>query len=1192
MEQDQTSSEIKEYFSEIDEKIRVAHELATKARKKGYDPEDKIDIPLASNMAERVIGLISAIAPQIVNTTITKRIAELEKQYGALDWRISLIIAEEIAKEKYCKFKDKKEAIEIGIRVGFAYHTLGTVASPLEGFSEIKFIKTKEGKDCFSLYFSGPIRSAGGTGASVSVLIADYVRKKLGYAAFDPEEKEIKRYVSELYDYHERVTNLQYLPSPEEIEFLGKHIPVQIAGDPSEKIEVSNYKDLPRVETNKIRNGVCLVLGEGIAQKAPKLWKQLSKWGKEFDMDQWNFLEEFIHLQKKIKAGGKKEQKKEENEGKEEQKPKVSPDLTFIKDLVAGRPVLTHPLAVGGFRLRYGRARTSGYSSNAIHPLTMQVLNKYIAVGTQLKTERPGKGCTVSSCDSIDGPIIKLKGGSVVRPKTEQELKIIENEISEILFLGDILISYGDFLNRAHPLIPPGYCEEWWVQELERSIVDTFGSLDIEKLSELVDVPKLELEMMIKEPFNYGISAQRALLISEKLNIPLHPYYTFYWKTVTKDKLLELLSWLERSNIKKEKNELNKIILPLKESPKRVLELLGIPHLVVNNEFVVIEKQEATILLSNLSSNDTLDIQKLVSVIGRSDKSGVLDIINGISKVRLRDKAGIFIGARMGRPEKAKMRKLTGSPQVLFPVGSEGGRLRCFQSALETGKVTGDFPLYYCKHCDRQTVFGVCDLCDKKTKRVFFCKLCGLIDTEICTKHGQAEKYKKQELDIKSIFSNLLKKIGAKTYPDLIKGIKGTSNKEHVPEHLLKGIIRAKHDIFVNKDGTTRYDMTQMPLTHFKPKEIRTPIEKLKRLGYKQDIFSRPLENKDQILELKPQDIIIPACQDSPDEGSDVVLFRVAKMCDELLEQLYCVPSFYNLKSPEDLAGHLVLILAPHTSAAITGRIIGFSNTQGFLAHPMIHAATRRDCDGDEASISLIMDAFLNFSRQYLPAHKGSKQDAPLVLTSRLVPAEIDDMVFDLDVVWKYPLEFYESCIEYKNPWDVDIETLGKRLGTPKQYQEMGFTHDTRNINKGVVCSAYKTLPSMEEKLKGQMDIAEKVRAVNTSDVARLVIEKHFIRDTKGNLRKFSMQQFRCVKCNEKFRRPPLTGKCTKCRGKIIFTISEGSVIKYLEPSISIAEKYNVPSYIKQSLELLKRRIEDVFGKEKEKQTGLGSWFG
>jgi DNA polymerase II large subunit len=123
------------------------------------------------------------------------------------------------------------------------------------------------------------------------------------------------------------------------------------------------------------------------------------------------------------------------------------------------------------------------------------------------------------------------------------------------------------------------------------------------------------------------------------------------------------------------------------------------------------------------------------------------------------------------------------------------------------------------------------------------------------------------------------------------------------------------------------------------------------------------------------------------------------------------------------------------------------------------------------------------------------------------------------------------------------------------------------------------------------MKLAGKIRACDTSDVARLVIEKHFIRDTKGNLRKFTQQEWRCVECNEKFRRPPLIGRCTKCSGKILFTISEGSIIKYLEPSISIAKRFNVPAYLQQDLELLSRKIDDLFGKDKETQTGLGTWF-
>jgi DNA polymerase II large subunit len=238
------------------------------------------------------------------------------------------------------------------------------------------------------------------------------------------------------------------------------------------------------------------------------------------------------------------------------------------------------------------------------------------------------------------------------------------------------------------------------------------------------------------------------------------------------------------------------------------------------------------------------------------------------------------------------------------------------------------------------------------------------------------------------------------------------------------------------------------------------------------------------------------------------------------------------------------------------------------------------------------MDVFLNFSAKFLPETRGSTMDAPLVLTYVLNPAEVDDMAFHVDVVWQYPREMYLAALEYKKPYDVSIELLEKRLNTPLQFEGMGFTHDTTDFNAGILCSAYKTLPSMEEKLQGQMALAEKVAACDESDVARLVIEKHFLRDTKGNLRKFTQQEYRCVNCNEKFRRPPLVGHCTACKGKVVFTISEGSVIKYLEPSLSLARKYNVPAYLKQDLELLQRKVDDLFGRDAERQEDLGKWFG
>ena len=1148
------------YFNQITQEIHRLHSLVDSLKKKGLDPVAHVEIPIAKNMAERVEGLISVVAPQIKNCGMVSRIQELEEVYGKLDWRVALTIAEEIAHQKYCSFDNKEQAMEMGIRVGIAYVTNGVVASPLEGFTHLKIKQRQDGKEYVALYFSGPIRSAGGTGASVSVIIGDYVKKKMGYDSYDPTELELKRTSIELADYHEKVTNLQYFPTSDEIEFMVKHLHIQVDGDPSEKFDVSNYKDLPRIETNKIRNGVCLVIGEGLCQKAPKLWKQLSKWGKEFDLEHWSFLEEFLDLQKKIKSRG------QTLESKEGHAAKIKPDYTFIKDIVAGRPVLTHPLRTGGFRLRYGRARNTGLSSMAIHPATMVVLDDYIGVGTQIKVERPSKGSALSLCDSLEGPLVRLHDGSVLFLDTYEKAKEYASRIVEVLFLGDLLINYGDFINRAHVLVPPGYCEEWWLRELERSL----EGKDLKNICEHLGVADDFFPPLFKN-FMTPVSFEEAKSISSYLKIPLHPRWTYHWKDITPEQVKRLVGWMRKGALSK-----TKIVLPLSYgeasdirdmSPKRILELLGVPHLVVAKEHAVVEKDDAQALLLSLHS---LAFDESVY----ENKNDGLEFVNAIAEVSLRDKSGMFIGARMGRPEKAKLRKLTGSPQTLFPVGKEGGRMRSFQSALEKGYIESDFPLRFCSFCKKENIYPYCIACMKPT----------IVQDE-------EHSFSRRRLPFKEYFSHALHLSKLPYAPELIKGVRGTSNEDHTPENFIKGVLRAKHRIYVNKDGTVRYDATELSITHFRPLEIGTAVATLKKLGYEKDIHGKVLERDDQLLELKCQDVILPGCVDSMDEGSDYVMFRVAQFIDDLLEYFYRERRFYNLKKKEDLVGHLVMALAPHISAGTVCRIIGFSNTQGFYASPLLHCAVRRDCDGDEVAFMLLMDAFLNFSRKYLPAHRGATQDAPLVVSSSLIPSEVDDMVFDMDITDKYPLEFYQACLEYKMPWEVRLKQVKDVLGTEQQYEGWGFTHDTSDINKGVVCSAYKRLPSMQEKVFGQIQIAEKLRAVDAVDVARLIIERHFIRDIRGNLRKFSMQEFRCVGCNEKYRRPPLIGTCLKCGGRIIFTIAEGSVVKYLEPSLSLAEKFNLPPYLRLCLDLTKMRIESAFGKEKERQEGLGKWF-
>src|SRR3989344_7552407 len=116
-----------EYFTHIEKEVDKCFKIAGEARAKGLDPEMKVEVPIATSLAEKSVGLISTIYPQL-GKNVVERILELENEFGPLTMSVSLKIAEEVAREKYCKFSSLLEAIDAGIRVGFAYTTLGVVS--------------------------------------------------------------------------------------------------------------------------------------------------------------------------------------------------------------------------------------------------------------------------------------------------------------------------------------------------------------------------------------------------------------------------------------------------------------------------------------------------------------------------------------------------------------------------------------------------------------------------------------------------------------------------------------------------------------------------------------------------------------------------------------------------------------------------------------------------------------------------------------------------------------------------------------------------------------------------------------------------------------------------------------------------------------------------------------------------------
>ena len=241
----------------------------------------------------------------------------------------------------------------------------------------------------------------------------------------------------------------------------------------------------------------------------------------------------------------------------------------------------------------------------------------------------------------------------------------------------------------------------------------------------------------------------------------------------------------------------------------------------------------------------------------------------------------------------------------------------------------------------------------------------------------------------------------------------------------------------------------------------------------------------------------------------------------------------------------------------------------------------------------LLMDGLLNFSKEFLPNQRGGRMDAPLVMSSRIDPSEIDDEAHNMDIVRQYPLEFYEATQEMADPETVeDLIQLGEdTLGTDDEYRGFDHTHDTTDIAMGPDLSAYKTLGDMMEKMNAQLELARKTRAVDETDVAERVIEYHFLPDIIGNLRAFSRQETRCLDCGEKYRRMPLSGDCRECGGRVNLTVHEGSVSKYVDTAIEVADRFGCRPYTKQRLEVLDQALESIFEDDTNKQSGIADFM-
>ncbi|MCI4370211.1 MAG: DNA polymerase II large subunit, partial [Thermoplasmata archaeon] len=629
----------------------------------------------------------------------------------------------------------------------------------------------------------------------------------------------------------------------------------------------------------------------------------------------------------------------------------------------------------------------------------------------------------------------------------------------------------------------------------------------------------------------YHPSYAEAVEVAAGYGVPLHPRFSLFWHDLTAGAVAELSAWVETEGRVVD----GRLDLPWSPERKEQLVWLGALHGPAGEGRLRLEPTDTEALLGGLGLGVLGEHLVRRVAVGRPEPE-VLALVSRLAGCTVRAKAPSRVGARVGRPEKARQRQMSPNVHVLFPVGAAGGPHR---SVSEAARATINDPipialgLRACPACQRSTVWLRCP--------------CG-------THTEPTGKVVQQPLPVAPIWADAVQRLGLRRPPD-VKGVKGLTSRGKVPEMLEKGLLRARHGISVYQDGTARFDLTDLPLTHFRPAEVGLPVPSAIALGYTTDWSGEPLVTDDQLVELRPQDLIVS-------RSCGTYLWQLSKFVDEELVALYNLEPFYGATRATDLVGALVIALAPHTSGGVVGRVIGFTDAEACFAHPVFHAAKRRNCDGDEDSVTLLLDGLLNFSRSYLPENRGALMDKPLVLTTRLDATEVDKEAHNLDVVARYPLALYRAAAEGRTAKEVEslVETLGRRLGRADPMAGSAFTHDTTDIAGGPVRSAYRQSESMERIVEQSLVLTSQIRAVDVADAVTLVLNSHFLPDLMGNLKSYATQKFRCKVCNTSYRRPPLSGRCSTpgargapCGGSLTPTVFEGAVRKYLGLSQRLA---------------------------------------
>lgn len=236
------------YYKKLTKQVNEQYALAKRARAKGKDVSLEVETTPTTDLADRCEKITGPMG-------VAERYRKIYKEMdGDRTKSIFKIFKEIIENDPWVNISDREKRLEQAVKTSLVLVTEGVVVAPLDGVPSVKISKNFDGSKFVDIYFAGPIRAAGGTATVFPLILGDYARNLMGLEKYKPTEEEIERYVEETSIYDEIFTR-QYKLHAEEVRKIIRGCPVCINGEPTEEREVTAYKDLERIPSNRVRGG-------------------------------------------------------------------------------------------------------------------------------------------------------------------------------------------------------------------------------------------------------------------------------------------------------------------------------------------------------------------------------------------------------------------------------------------------------------------------------------------------------------------------------------------------------------------------------------------------------------------------------------------------------------------------------------------------------------------------------------------------------------------------------------------------------------------------------------------------------------------------------------------------------------------------------------------------------------------------